>query len=92
MKVRDGLFQFSGETFSFNKAFDRLPAEGSSTPDRPIRGDYVKSRCRDDASGRHLHERKRATRFLPMIRRVTSGLQTLLMGINAGYRYGQYHP
>ncbi len=78
MNVKDGILQIHGETFSFNKTIDAALQKAIANY-RPIKGNYVKSMPGDALAGIFMNVK--GEQFLPMMQS-SSGLQTLLMGIN----------
>ncbi len=78
MKVKDGILQIQGETFSFNETIDKALQKAAQNY-RPIKGSYVKSMPDDALAGIFMNVN--GEQFLPMMQSNRS-LQTLLMGIN----------
>ena len=78
MKVKNGILQIQGETFSFNETIDKALQKAAQNY-RPIKGSYVKSMPDDALAGIFMNVN--GEQFLPMMQSNRS-LQTLLMGIN----------
>lgn len=79
MNIQQGMLKIKGETFSFNAAIDKALKEAAHNY-RPIKGKYMMSMPDDALAGIFMNVD--GTKFLPMVRS-NSGLQQLLLGINA---------